>query len=182
MDDKFLVIIDAALDNKTGELLKSVLRENVQFVHSTEAWEVLALLPGIQFQAVAILSHGPDIPAWLYQERMVGAVNQVLCPGGQLDILSCNVHPADLRLQVLHQAYAGHNVNASSNITGIDGDWLLEYHTLDDGNVALYSDTDKRNMSDLYFRTGVRELRLNLWGFLKNIVNIDRFFDSGVKA
>ena len=118
-----LVVIDSTMEIKTTGLLKSVLREHVQFVNSDEACKVLSLLPGIQFKAVAILSHGPDIPAWLYQERMVDILNQVVAPEGNIDILACNIHPADLELQLLHQAYPIHSISASSNTTGIDGYW-----------------------------------------------------------
>jgi hypothetical protein len=79
--------------------------------------------------------------------------------------------------------------NAKTKISELEGDKVAEEaqaekaaeeKVIAEAQAANEAKKEAKPAAEAFLMTG-SEIQAN-WGFLKNIVNIDRFFDSGVKA
>jgi len=165
---RHLLIVDAGIEPKVLDGLRGVLERSdrtVQVVYATEAVRLLSLLSAGLFASVGIVFHGPGVPSWLLDRKVVLAVNRCLAQRGFLDLLGCSVRPEDLMLSALHTLYPDHSVCASTDVTGAgrNGNWTLELLVQEGGRVSL---DRTRSLAQIYFTSAVYDLDIQLVQFI----------------
>jgi len=178
---RHLLIVDAGIEPKVLDGLRGVLERSdrtVQVVYATEAVRLLSLLSAGLFASVGIVFHGPGVPSWLLDRKVVLAVNRCLAQRGFLDLLGCSVRPEDLMLSALHTLYPDHSVCASTDVTGAgrNGNWTLELLVQEGGRVSL---DRTRSLAQIYFTSAVYDLDIQLFQFSSSLrfngVNLSAF-------
>ena len=140
-----VVFVDATLPN-WRELLKGV-PENSEVVVLDASKNGIAQMADylndkVGVGAVHILSHGGDGYLLLgntmlsshniddYQAKLA-QINKAIAPGGDIFLYGCDVARSDVGVKFVNQLshFTGADVAASTNDTGVSGDWVLEYHS-----------------------------------------------------
>lgn len=144
-----LAIIDSTLPDQQLLIQSLPGVEKVYFNPNTESAATvlqraidIAKKTGATFQAVIVLSHGAsgefELGDNIITSQTLGAtaaewkaLGEEIAPGGSIDLFACDLAESPSGQDLLDQLHAltGAAIFGSTNITGKDGDWILEAHS-----------------------------------------------------